>query len=195
MRRESNLKRIIPMALLIMLASQAKADEFENSFKLLLKCERMHIQSVLKDKNLYTSSIDGIWGPKTASAIKVHSMAKSLKETYDDLLFGSNCDLTKQENSVLTRMTEEGIKYIVDGQIVHTIFLDDEIYVNEGGNVYIEDATWKTTECPNKFAIKYKAAGLTVIQYRDVDIQNKKVRIYGIAMNGKAYDNVYDILD
>ena len=86
-------------------------------------------------------------------------------------------------------------KYIVDWQIVHTNFLDDEIYVNEGVNVYIEDATWKTTEYPNIFAIKYKAAGLTVIQYRDVDIQNKKVRIYGIAMNGKAYDNVYDILD
>ena len=52
MRRESNLKRIIPMVLLIMLAFQVKADEFENSFKLLLKCERMHIQSVPKDKNL-----------------------------------------------------------------------------------------------------------------------------------------------
>ena len=95
------------MVLLIMLAFQVKADEFENSFKLLLKCERMHFQSVLKDKNLYTSSIDGVWGPKTTSVIKVHSMAKSLKETYDDISFGSNCDLTKQEHSVLKRMTDE----------------------------------------------------------------------------------------
>ena len=52
MRRESNLKRIIPMVFLITLAFQVKADQFENSFQLLLKCESMHIQSVPKDKNL-----------------------------------------------------------------------------------------------------------------------------------------------
>ena len=78
---------------------------------------------------------------------------------------------------------------------LYILFLDNEIYVNEGGNVYIEDTTWKTAEYPYKFAIKYKVAGLRVIEYRDVDIQNKKVRIYGIAMNGKAYHDVYDILD
>lgn len=56
-------------------------------------------------------------------------MVRSVKATYDDLLSGSNCVLAKEENLILLRMLDEGLKYLLDAHVYHIKrFADGAVY-------------------------------------------------------------------
>ena len=80
----------------------------ETQFKKYGSVDRKAIQTVLKDKGLYKSSIDGLWGKGTKKAVEQHGLSFNLKdkkivqELYESLILTFN----KKKKDTVNPQTE-----------------------------------------------------------------------------------------